>query len=635
MKKIAQYVNVLLFVAVALIAALPILHVTSRGKWLPWLSDSTIASFNFIGWALVAVILFSREEMRKTAAALAQKMGLDPQFDALEALLQRTVREIERKLELFTLSLMEKRISSKDQLTQSLEGVVSLAYRLFDAESVELALLDEESGLYHSSIVLGKPFSSGAQAMLAQAAQGREYAPSPDVVVQPIAFAGSILGSLRIGLRRGRVPSSADREIARLLALHGGLAIINAQYTQELVRMKRSSDESVKAKTGFLANLSHEIRGPLGIMLNAAELVLDGLCGELTNDQRDTLRMIKSNGAHLLELINDVLDYAKIESGKITPEKTDILVQDLLDDIASVVRTQAESKHHKLVVQRGPEAFAFACDRRHARQMLINLLTNAIKYTPDGGAITVWAERKAANKIRICVQDTGVGIDASDRHKVFAAFERIEHSYSLQQVGTGLGMPLTKRLCEVNGGSIDFDSVPGKGSTFWLQFPSIQVTPFITKEKEQEEPTAQGGGEAILVMESEEGERAMMLRYLNHIGFACKTAATKTDVMRVFQGAKPRVALIDNTILEVDEPDLIQMLRSLSPEIKIVVVSSRAFVFDVEKYLKAGVDRCVSKPLSLKSLGVAIRELLDADIAQPKKSQKIPAGRKIPDEFFH
>ena len=634
MRNLGKIVSGLIFVTVALVAALPLLYATSRGRWLPWLSDTTIASLNFIGWALVAVILFSREEMRKNAARLARKMGIDPQFEAIEGLLVKLVREIERKLDLFSLSVMEKRINSQDQLTESLDRVVSLAYRLFSAESVELALLDEESGFYHSSIVLGKPFSHGAQAMLAQGEQGREGVVSPDVIIQPISFAGSVYGTLRVGLRQGRVPSSADREVARLLAMHGGLAIINAQYTQELVRMKRSSEESVKAKTGFLANLSHEIRGPLGIMLNAAELVLDGLCGELNNDQQQTLRMIKSNGAHLLELINDVLDYAKIESGKITPEKSDILTQDLLDDIASVVRAQAESKRHKLILQRGNEALAFSCDRRHARQMLINLLTNAIKYTPEGGVITLWAERIPGNKLKIAVQDSGVGIEESDRSKVFAAFERIENSYSLQQAGTGLGMPLTKRLAEVNGGIIDFSSTPNKGSIFWLVFPTIPVTPFITKEQELVEPAAKGAGEVVLVVERDEGERAMISRYLTHIGFECRVAADKTEAIRLLQNKNVQVALIDNGSIEIDEPDILPTLRALAPGLGIIVCSSRAFVFDVEKYLRLGVDRCLSKPLSLKALGLAIRELIDAGRGGTS-ARKVPTGRKIPDEFLH
>src|SRR5262249_18421399 len=157
------------------------------------------------------------------------------------------------------------------------------------------------------------------------------------------------------------------------------------------------------------------------------------------------------------------LDYAKVESGRITPKKVVVVVNELLQDLAGVIRSQAEAKGHKVVAKPGDEALAISCDRRHLRQMLINLLTNAVKDTPNGGRIEVWAERIAGNRIKIYVKDSGVGIDEKDRYKVFTAFERIENAYSMNQVGTGLGMPLTKRLAEVNNGSIDFDSKPGEG----------------------------------------------------------------------------------------------------------------------------------------------------------------------------
>src|SRR5690606_32222677 len=128
-------------------------------------------------------------------------------------------------------------------------------------------------------------------------------------------------------------------------------------------------------------------------MLNAVELVLDGLCGDVNKDQAETLGMVHKNGEHLLELINDVLDYAKVESGRLQVNKVDIFVNELLEDVCNVVRSQADAKFHKLIFKSSPGALAFSCDRRHARQMLINLLSNAIKYTPDGGLIEVWAER--------------------------------------------------------------------------------------------------------------------------------------------------------------------------------------------------------------------------------------------------
>ena len=629
-----------LYISVGLLAVVPLIGASSGGAILSWCDWRTAAGLNFCAWVLVGTFLFTRFELQKKATNLAKQFGIESRFEGFETLFNKLLHEVERKHSAFSSYLIEGKITSKEQLSRSLERIVTHAFKLFDADSAELALLDEDSDLYHSSFVIGKPFGAGSQAMLTQAAAGSEYKISPDVLIQPIAFAGSILGSIRVGLKPGKVPSVSDREVLKTLALLSGLAIINSQYTQELMRMKRSSDESVKAKTGFLANLSHEIRGPLGIILNAVELVIDGLCGPLSDDQSETLKMIQKNGAHLLELINDVLDYAKIESGKVTPQRVEIPVGDLLQDITNVVRTQADSKGHKLIYSQSEEALAFECDRRHSRQMLINLLTNAIKYTPEGGTIVVWAERIPGNKIKICVKDTGVGIEHSDRDKVFSAFERIDHTYSISQVGTGLGMPLTKKLAEVNGGVIDFESTPGKGTTFWLIFPAIQFSPFMKHEQEREEPDARGNGEIILLMEKDPNERVMLSRYLKHVGFKVIEAKDRAEALTIVQEQRVRLVILDNLVVENIDQELVRALRDRGPaSLRILLLSSRAFAFDVEQYLKSGVDRCVSKPIPLKSLGHACRELIEASQAASRLirtgGQSKRGSGKITDDMLH
>ena len=408
------------------------------------------------------------------------------------------------------------------------------------------------------------------------------------------------------------MPGEGERELARIIALQAGLALLNAEYAEEMRRMKQSAQESTKAKTGFLANLSHEIRGPLGIISNAVELVLDGLCGAITEPQKETLSMARTSSAHLLELINDVLDYAKVESGKMTPKTEHVLLSEILKDIAAVVRKQAESKHHRLVVQPVTEALAIACDRRHLRQMLINLLTNAIKYTPDGGVITMWAERAPAGKIRIIVRDTGVGIALADRDKVFSAFERIENAYAMEQVGTGLGMPLTKRLAEVNGGTIDFNSTPGKGSEFFLLFPSVVYDPAAVTAKGTLDARVSGRGEMLLLVESDNAERVLLEKFLTSLGFKVLAAPGTAVALELLREQSVQLAVIDNET--VDRGAVIPLLHKSGGgrEVPVVLLSSKAFTFDVEEALGAGVARCLSKPVSLGELALTCRMLIDS-----------------------
>lgn len=627
------------YFGIIIVAVLPLFH--QMGTFtIPFLSPQVLGWLNLVGWSLILAFFFAHEDLHRSIKKTARELGIDTRFKSLERLLAHLIREVDRKNRAFSVNLVERRITSKEELSRTLERIVATAYNLLQAESSELALFDRESGLYHSSFVLGKPFSRSAQAMLSGAVEGDEMRPQPEVLIQPIAFAGRVHGSLRVGLKRGSLPSSSDQEIVRLLAIQGSLAIINAQYTEQLLKMTSASEETVRAKTGFLANLSHELRGPLGIMLNAVELVLDGLCGPVNDDQLETLQMVKSNGSHLLELINDVLDYAKVESGRITPHPTEVLLGDLLVDISNVVRSQADAKGHKLELKKSDEVCAISCDRRHLRQMLINLLTNAIKYTPDGGTITLWVERAPGNKIKINVKDTGVGIERADRHRVFSAFERIEHSYSINQMGTGLGMPLTKRLAEVNSGTIDFSSKPGEGSHFWLLFPAIDYDPSmqVSEESESTVEHARGNREVILLAEKDDGERSMIARYLTHIGFRICEARSKAEAMNLLRNESVDLAILDNAVADNQDDDLVSAIRESgkNASLPVILVSSRAFVFDIEKYLKSGVDRCLIKPIELRKLGVIARELIDGtfegavvdesdlDLVKSKREKKKP-----------
>ncbi len=565
---------------------------------------------NFISWCTIAAYVHWRWKYSESIRKIAKDSGIVfREGDLLTSVLQETIRT----RSLLSVNLLEQRITNKQDLARALDKIVASAHTLLKAESAELALFDSESRTYHSSFVVGKPFMTSAQAMLSGAMEGKEIDPEPNVLIQPVAFAGTILGSLRIALPLKAVPSSSDRQILQLLAIQSGVAILNAQYTGELLRMKSTSEESIKAKTGFLANLSHELRAPLGIMMNATELVLDGICGGVTDEQAETLNLIQVNGTHLLELIDDVLDYAKIESGKLFPQKTTLLVHDITKDIFNVVRKQADDKNHTIRLRPQQEALAVSADRKHMRQILINLLTNAIKYTPTGGDIEIWSERIPGNKIKIHVKDNGIGIAASQRHKVFSAFERVEDAYALSQVGTGLGMSLTKRMVEVNGGSIDFESTPGKGTHFWLIFDATQPERDITQDTRTEPLRIDGKGNSLLLLQRADGERDIVAKYLKSRNFNIYLAESKGKAEQILKSSRIDIVVIDNNIIDNPQDDTVDIIRdaAMQSSLPLLLLSSRAFVFDIEKYLRVGVDRCLIKPLDLHALSTTCRELID------------------------
>ncbi len=493
---------------------------------------------NLIGWSLAALLVVVWREIDDRVRQSGAKLNIEFGSTLVDFDVMKYAMEVERRNDALMAGAVKGRIATKDELARTLEKVVGLSYRLLDAESVELALLDRDTGLYHSSFVLGKPFRKSAQMMLSEGSEG------PGVLISPINFAGSVLGSLRAGLKKNAVPNAGDRQILELLALQSSMAVINAEFTGELLKMRRVSDESIKAKTGFLANLSHEIRGPLSIMMNAVELVLEELCGPVSQDQRETLNMVKTNGRHLLDLINDVLDYAKAESGRVTATPVALDADDLLADLRNVISAQAEAKSHKVRHKVSGSGMGMMCDRRHARQILINLLTNAVKYTPEAGLIELWAERSAGNRIKINVKDSGVGISPHDRDKVFAAFERIDHEYSSRQGGTGLGLSLTRKLVEINGGTIDFISSPGTGSHFFLLMPAADIVK--DTEVMKKDDCVSGKGRTVLLMGEDNQERKSIGRYLAKLRFALAYAASAREAVTALGSARLRKGRSDS-----------------------------------------------------------------------------------------
>jgi len=226
-----------------------------------------------------------------------------------------------------------------------------------------------------------------------------------------------------------------------------------------------------QAKDRFLATMSHELRTPLNAIIGFTGVLLMKLPGPLTPEQENQLGMVQSSGKHLLSLINDLLDVAKVESGKVEMQFAPLALQPLVESVASTLRLAAEAKGLKLEVEMPPAAIEIWTDRRALQQVLINLTNNAIKFT-DHGRVTLMLEAAGggtAGDVRFSVDDTGTGIREEDQDKLFQAFSQISAASGRPRVeGTGLGLYLCSRLAELMGGRIEFQSRYGQGSRFTL-----------------------------------------------------------------------------------------------------------------------------------------------------------------------
>ena len=290
------------------------------------------------------------------------------------------------------------------------------------------------------------------------------------IVVMPLFREGQPFGTIL--LRRQEVRPFSDQEVALLRTFgdQATIALENVRLFREIQDKSQQLEIANKHKSEFLANMSHELRTPLNAIIGFSEVLLERLFGELNIKQDDYLKDIHSSGRHLLTLINDILDLSKIEAGRMELDLSTFDVPSALSNAMTLVRERAQRHNIMLGLDVDPRLSELTADERKFKQILINLLTNAVKFTPDGGRIDVSASREEGNLV-VRVHDTGIGIALEDQAAVFEEFRQVGRHYTSKQEGTGLGLALTRRFVELHGGRIQVESEPGKGSTFTFTLP--------------------------------------------------------------------------------------------------------------------------------------------------------------------
>jgi PAS domain S-box-containing protein len=243
------------------------------------------------------------------------------------------------------------------------------------------------------------------------------------------------------------------------------------QKSQELEAENRRMHEATRLKSEFLANMSHELRTPLNAIIGFAELMFKGKVGPVSSDHKEYLGDILTSSRHLLQLINGVLDLAKIESGKMAlrPEVVDL--ENIVTEVSDILRGLASTKRIRIETQVDHSMVAALLDPSKLKQVLYNYLSNALKFTPEEGLVTIRVTPEDRDRFRIEVEDTGIGIRREDTHRLFVEFQQLDAGMAKKYAGTGLGLALTKRIVEAQGGSVGVRSEPGKGSTFWVVLP--------------------------------------------------------------------------------------------------------------------------------------------------------------------
>jgi len=266
----------------------------------------------------------------------------------------------------------------------------------------------------------------------------------------------------------------------RLMHLEAG-----RRSEQALARSEQSESANL-AKSQFLANMSHELRTPLNAIIGFSEILADRTFGDLNARQLQYSHNILQSGRHLLQLINDILDLTKVETGHVELMRQTFSAAKALAEVQAIVKTLAHKKNISLHFQAAADLPSLFAEEAKFKQIMYNLLSNAIKFTPEGGKIFVTAAIQSAagaepglavDFLRVAVADTGIGIKAKDQARIFKEFEQVDSSYGRQQQGTGLGLAVTKRLAEMHGGRVTVESegIEGNGSTFTFLIPILNA----------------------------------------------------------------------------------------------------------------------------------------------------------------
>ena len=317
-------------------------------------------------------------------------------------------------------------------------------------------------------IKLKSPSSSSLGALTWQSSK-----PGTDFLIKMTPVVGSII--LIVGICTAVIGRRTTQVARRLVANEHFLEEKNQKLETSLSELAEANEqvkEASRAKTEFLTNVSHELRTPLNAIIGFSEIICEQRMGRVGNSKYvEYAQDINQSGAHLLSLINEILDLSKIKSGQFRLSLENIDLNDVVESGIKLFATQAESRNIDLTFERSSEEIVLSADERALRQILINLIGNALKFTPNGGRVTAKTELDRDSNIYLSIEDTGIGIPETEIKAALTPFQQVDGRLNRKHGGTGLGLPLSQQLAELHDGSLELESEPGHGTKVTITFP--------------------------------------------------------------------------------------------------------------------------------------------------------------------
>ena len=410
--------------------------------------------------------------------------------------------------------------------------------------------------------------------------------------------------------------------------------------TADLLVAKEAADSANRAKNDFLANMSHELRTPLNAILGTTQLLEEQIVGALNAEQIKTLQTTGRSARHLLSLINDILDLARVESGRLTLDCAPTDVVALCQFCLTVVKQQAHKKGLRLDAKLPDTLPLLIVDERRVREVIINLLSNAVKFTSSGGSVTLelgyqsslepldTAVSSSPNTLTFTVRDTGIGISSEYMENLFKPFVQIDSALNRRYGGTGLGLALIKSIVELHGGKVSVWSEVGVGSCFTVELPCDSATSYLSSTDtaianiSQPNSTRPERSASILLVEDDVDNIAATIKYLAAKGYRVQVANDGNQAIAAVLSKVPDLILMDIQMPGMDGLEAIQQIRRHPhlADVPIIALTALAMRGDRERCLAAGADDYLSKPVRLSQLVTTInRFLTDRERPTPVK----------------
>jgi signal transduction histidine kinase/CheY-like chemotaxis protein len=416
------------------------------------------------------------------------------------------------------------------------------------------------------------------------------------------------------------------------------------QRTKELLQARDAAEQANKAKSIFLANMSHELRTPLNAILGFSSLMRRA--PDMPESQCENLDIINHSGEHLLKLINDVLEMAKIEAGHRQLVMTVFDLGAMVLDVVEMMRLRAREKGLQLILDQSSEFPRYIKgDEARLRQILLNLVSNAVKYTEEGGATIRLGTGSTQYHLVIEIEDSGPGISAEDQARLFQPFVQLEAGATRQQEGTGLGLVITREFIKMMGGKLTLESSVGKGSLFRVELP---LEPASEAEIEMLHGQIRGRvtgvapGQRIyrvLIAEDQRENLLLLERLMGNIGVATKHAENGEECVRIFNDWLPDLIWMDWRMPVMDGVEATRRIRNLpgGEKVKIVAVTASAFEEQHQYIIEAGVDDLVRKPYRAdeiydcmaRQLNVKFLYDTDSSVTPPEIATEVELAAKL------